>query len=88
MCASVWHLIPSNFKNEYDSIVCLCHLLSVWWWMLGLLLPSETVNGNGVAGLMVSPFIGDICLHLFSSYELLNSDISSILYLQIFRTIN
>lgn len=56
--------------------------------MLGLLLPSETVNGNGVAGLMVSPFTGDICLHLFSSYELLNGDISSILYLQIFRTIN
>lgn len=51
------------------SFICL--LLDAW-------AASEIVNANGVAGLMVSPFIGDIRLHLLSSYELLNGDISSI----------
>lgn len=37
---------------------------------------------------MISSFIGDICLHPLFSCELLNGDLSSIFYLQIFRTIS
>lgn len=56
--------------------------------MLGLLLPSEIVNRNGIAGLMASPFIDNICLDLLSLYELLNGDASSISYLHIFRGVS